>query len=117
MMPPILSAGSTSNDYAKIFVKSTLIKLSNIQITLCFLAFTTQIVILAAGEGWRYDYGYLVYGISGIWFGVSGCFGIWAGTRSSTSSIIIMMVMSIGLTVAVCIIQMLVSVSLLYNFI
>jgi len=80
-------------DYAKRFPKKFMITLSSIQLVMGALAIATQIIGLST----RYpDAHYVGTGIwCGVFFGLSGLFGVIASLRPSFSTIVTFMVMTI----------------------
>jgi len=80
-------------DYAKRFPKKLMITLSSIQLVMGALAIITQIIGLSTR---RPDAHYVGTGIwCGVFYGVAGLFGIIASLRTSFSTIVTFMVMTI----------------------
>ena len=93
IMVPTTTTVKSKIQYEKRFPKKTIICLSSIQLCMAFLAIVTQIV----GISTRYpEVAYIGAGIwCGIFFGLSGFFGMLAGRKPSYSSIVTFMVFSI----------------------
>ena len=96
--PPVTIAVPTASaqyktDYSKIFPKNIVFGLGGIQLIIAVIVITSQILTIS----WHYDpIAFVVTGIwCGVFFGLSGCFALWAGFRPSLRSIRTCMVFSI----------------------